>query len=87
MPIYVDNAAIKWRKKTWFHLMAVPKNDNELHEFAKKIGLKRAWFQEKSRAHYDVTAEKRQKAIEAGAILVSWRKLVELIKESEKVKK
>ena len=87
MPIYVDNVATKWRKRSWFHLMAVPANDNELHAFAKKIGLKRAWFQEKSRSHYDVTAGYRQKAINYGAIPVSGMKLMELIKESEREKK
>lgn len=87
MPIYVDNFATKWRKRSWFHLMAVPANDDELHKFAKKIGLKRSWFQEKSRPHYDVTSSMRQKAIACGAILVSGHKLMELIKESEKEKK
>lgn len=39
----------------------------ELHEFARKIGLKREWFQEKTAPHYDLTARKRRQAIANGA--------------------
>ena len=40
---------------------------DELHEFARKLGLKREWFQNKSAPHYDLTANKRRQAIELGA--------------------
>jgi hypothetical protein len=40
----------------------------ELHDFARKIGLRRAWFQGD---HYDLTTRlKAIQAVEAGAVLV-----------------
>jgi hypothetical protein len=42
---------------------------DELHTMAKRIGLKRAWFQSNETfAHYDVTANKRELALKAGAV-------------------
>lgn len=44
---------------------------NELHAFATKIGLRRAWFQDHPRmAHYDLTRGRRDAAIRAGAVYV-----------------
>jgi len=44
----------------------------ELHSLAKRIGLKRSWFQGDSvLPHYDLTASKQREAIKAGATLVS----------------
>lgn len=46
-------------------------NLDALHAMARKIGLRRDWFQHKdSFAHYDVTANKRRQALEAGAIAI-----------------
>jgi len=44
----------------------------ELHDMARKIGMKHEWFQEHARtAHYDLRPGKRAKAIKAGAIEAS----------------
>lgn len=41
----------------------------ELHQMAQDIGMKRAWFQDKpSLPHYDLTASRRELAVEQGAI-------------------
>jgi hypothetical protein len=46
----------------------------ELHAFAERIGLRRAWFQARSRApHYDLTPRRRKAALAAGAVEVSAR--------------
>jgi hypothetical protein len=46
----------------------------ELHAFAERIGMKRAWFQPHSSApHYDLTPARREKAIALGAVFVSAR--------------
>lgn len=63
----------------WSHLTA--ETEDELHEFAAMLGLKRRYHQPcppHSRSHYDVTEPKRLMAILYGAIAVrigceSWR--------------
>lgn len=45
---------------------------DELHEFAKKLGLKREWFQLKTAPHYDLTKNKRQQAINNGAKVIEF---------------
>jgi hypothetical protein len=70
MSVYVDDAQWPWRGKMWAHLMA--DNIEELHDFAKKLGLQRSWFQSKAQhAHYDITANKRFLALKMGAIYVN----------------
>lgn len=53
-------------------------SEDELHEFATRLGLKRSWFQgrPKHTAHYDITPSKRTLAISLGAVEVSSRELV-----------
>ena len=46
----------------------------ELHAFAARLGLRRAWFQDHAiMPHYDLTAEKRVLAVAMGAAEVSMR--------------
>jgi hypothetical protein len=67
MAVYVDNAKIKWRDKFWCHLVA--DSLDELHVFARRLGLRRTWFQHAaSYPHYDVTIEMRGKALALGAL-------------------
>jgi len=47
---------------------------------AKKLGLRRSWFQPKSSPHYDLCQSKRARAVELGAIEVDRRQVVEIIK-------
>ena len=67
MTIYVDNAMIPAKvgrfDARWCHLVSDQIDPTELHEFAARIGLRRAWFQRGTRLgehdpagdHYDVT--------------------------------
>ena len=55
-----------WRYKKACHLLA--DTEEELHEMARKLKLKRSWFQDKSVPHYDLVANKRREAIKAGAV-------------------
>lgn len=80
MTVYVDDYRVPARvgrlNARWSHLTVGPGDDlAELHEFAARIGLRRSWFQNKPwpRAHYDVTDSKRQEAIRAGAVAITWR--------------
>lgn len=66
MAVYVDSVDISWRGKRWCHMVA--DTIDELHRFADRLGLKRSWFQTKSRyAHYDITYSVREKALALGA--------------------
>ncbi len=58
--------------------MVSSKNENELHFFAKKIKLKRKWYQNKNKhPHYDLTTKRAiTRALEAGAIKVSTKELI-----------
>lgn len=51
-------------------------SEEELHAFADSLGLKRAWFQDKSLPHYDITPSKRTLALRLGATAVPSRELV-----------
>lgn len=79
MTVYVDDfrapATVGRLKARWSHLTA--DNRDELHTFAGRIGLKRAWFQDKGdgRWHYDVTDTLRDKAIAAGAQSIGLREM------------
>lgn len=78
--IYVDepkqyNTTLRY--KVWSHMWS-DECDQELHEMADRIGLKRGWFQcvsdkatdtmKRIRNHYDVTPRLRALAIHHGAI-------------------
>jgi hypothetical protein len=99
MTVYVDNAKIpatvgRFRSR-WSHLTA--DDQEELHVFAERIGLKRAWFQTCKIGrkycppetcphwHYDVTESKRELAIRAGAVEMDLRKWAELIRGRREV--
>lgn len=49
--------------------MVATESEIELHQFARKIGLKREWFQNSGRfPHYDLTTKRKiNKAIRMGA--------------------
>jgi hypothetical protein len=67
----------------WSHL--VGDDEAELHAFARRLGLRRAWFQEHPgrayRDHYDVTDALRAAAIELGATPVTWRDMGRLMRQ------
>jgi len=57
----------------WIGHMVATESEEELHVFARKIGLKRAWFQQPKKpsmrhAHYDLTTQRKiDQALSAGA--------------------
>jgi hypothetical protein len=54
-------------------------DEAELHAFAARIGLRRAWAQlrpQASAAHYDLTPRRRALAVQLGAVEVTSRELV-----------
>jgi len=58
----------------------------ELHRFAKKIGLKREWFQDKKgHPHYDlITERKTNLALLHGAKKIPKRAIIKLLKIKER---
>lgn len=56
--------------RQWCHMIS-DTSDEELHEFAAKIGMKRSWSQPKSSPHYDLTPSRRAKAVQLGAVEVT----------------
>ena len=84
MSVYVDEMApciqtAKWHYEQSCHLVA--DSVEELQEFARDMGLRKSWFQNKPELpHYDLTYGWRTKAIAFGAIEVGNEKLAELMK-------
>ncbi len=86
MAVYVDD----WRQKAtlgpvegrWSHLLA--DSEEELHQFADRLGLRRAWFQRHRRHpalnHYDVTEETRERAVALGAVPLTWREAARMLR-------
>jgi hypothetical protein len=87
--VYVDDARITARvgrtAGNWSHLFAGPWDDvAELHALAAAIGLRRAWYQDHRwpHGHYDVVEPRRQAAIAAGAVPVTWRETGRMMAEA-----
>jgi hypothetical protein len=76
MPVYVDDARIRWRGKRWSHLVA--DSAVELHRAAAALGLRVEWAQDRGRTlHYDLPESLRRRAIALGlAEPITWRELV-----------
>ena len=72
--IFVDELR-RYPSGWWCH-MASDKNEKELHEFARRIGLQRRWFQGRRRVpHYDLRKSKRIIAVTKGAAPVENKEL------------
>jgi hypothetical protein len=68
-----------WRLGPSCHLAA--DTEPELHAFAARLGLKRAWFQEsRGRPHYDLTARRREAAVRLGAAEMTDREFAEALR-------
>jgi len=78
MAILVDDATWPWRGRRWAHLISDESYD-ELHRFARHLGLRREWFQGD---HYDIPAHVRAAALVLGAVPVDSRQLVRRLRLS-----
>lgn len=78
MAILVDPAVWPHRGRRFAHLVS-DASEEELHAFATRLGLRRAWFQGD---HYDVPTEVRARAIALGAEPVSAEELVRRLRAS-----
>jgi hypothetical protein len=88
MSVYVDPLFTCLKNKNWkynesCHL--VGDTEEELHDFADKLGLKRKWFQKHRRLnHYDLTKKKRAKAVRMGAVEITRKEIVAMMKSGDK---
>lgn len=74
MTVYVDNMRAAFGRMIMCHMIA--DSDEELHAFAARLGLKRAWHQappKASNSHYDISLAVRAKAVTLGAVEITWR--------------
>jgi hypothetical protein len=70
MAVYVDDAIWDWHGRKWCHLLA--DSTDELHRFARDIGLHRTSYQGPPKTpapHYDLTTYERVLAIKRGAVI------------------
>jgi signal recognition particle subunit SEC65 len=74
MAAYVDRAIWQWRGRLWCHLLA--DDLGELHDFARRLGMPRAAFQDRRYPHYDLPEERRLIAVELGAVQVTLREII-----------
>jgi len=66
-------------KGKWSHLVA--STVEELHDFARTIGCKKEWFQDKpDKPHYTLTEEVHKQACYRGAMKVSRKQLLQFLK-------
>ncbi len=59
-------------------------SEDELHEAALKIGMKKAWFQDgdtHTMPHYDLVESRRKWAIKNGAVEIDRKQLCEMIEK------
>jgi len=87
MGVFFDLMGPSIKNKHWpstkpCHLLA--DSNTELLEFAKRIGLKKAWHQKKpfKISHYDLTTHMRRKAINYGAEAITQHQFVVRIRKA-----
>jgi hypothetical protein len=82
MGVYVDKLRDwGWRLGPSSHLIA--DTLDELHAFAARLGLRRAWFQNaRSAPHYDLTAKRREVAVRLGAVELEDRSFIEIMRRN-----
>lgn len=79
MAVYVDDMRAPFRRMIMCHMIA--DTPDELHAMAARIGMRREWFQGRSRVpHYDVCLQRRAQAVALGAIEVDRAGLCEVLR-------
>jgi hypothetical protein len=87
LTVYVDDwrqaATVHDRADRWSHLLA--DEPAELHAMAAALGIPTRGYQRHRRSaalnHYDVPESLRLRAIELGAVPVTWRQMARLTRE------
>lgn len=75
-PLQTYTTPLRWKR--WCHMVS-DASAEELHAFAARLQLQRAWSQERPKAsqhHYDLIPRRRALALQLGAQAVTSRELV-----------
>lgn len=77
-PVFVDELMVRgaWSFGASCHLLPDGLDAGaleQLHAFARQLGLKRSWFQDKRWPHYDLTGSRRLAAVARGASITTTR--------------
>lgn len=83
MSVYVDEAIWNRHSRKWCHLLA--DDVDELHRFARELGLHRISYQgppRTSKPHYDITGFERSRAIALGAIFCDRTAIVMVLRQA-----
>lgn len=80
MSVYIDSANIKYRNMIMCHIIA--DTDDEFGLFINKIGvnIKHWQFKGTRKSHFDICLFKKKLALKFGAIEVSSKELINIIK-------
>lgn len=84
MGVYVDDIRLVVKNRYWPYAKAchlVADTIRELHIFARRLSLRRDWFQTNNIPHYDLTENKRDQALRFGALEITNKRMVEMIRE------
>ncbi len=86
MAVYVDNMKAKFGRMVMCHMIA--DTSEELVAMAVAIGVRVKWIQHQGSPdeHFDICMAKRAKAVEAGALEITWRELAEKVMARRKAK-
>ena len=79
MSVYVDDMRAPYGRMIMCHMCA--DSETELHDMADKIGVDRKWYQGN---HYDVSLSKRKLAVQYGAVEISMREMVSVVRSMER---
>ena len=85
MTVYVDDMRAKYGRMIMCHMLA--DTDDELHAMAEKIGIARKWHQHHGtdRNHYDICMSKRKMAVDLGAVEITMRDAVSIMKRKREL--
>lgn len=84
--VYVDKLLRVLRHKSWKYVEAChmfADTEDELVQFAKKIGLKPEWIQHgrtRKFTHFDLTKNKRALAVASGAVEVDGKFVIQFLR-------
>ncbi len=79
--VYVDPLLQATPRSATEGCRLIADSDDELHDIARRLGLRREWFHCKSAIpHYELSPNKRKEAVRVGAVELSLHEMAERIR-------